>query len=64
MIQNLKTNITYYEYIRIKSNNILNYSFSSCKLNDTTCNTIPYDLLKNIHNYEVVDNKATYLIMK
>jgi len=62
-IQNLKTNITYNEYIKIKSNNIMDYSFLTYTTDDTS-NTIPSDLLANIKNYEVVDNKPTYLIMK
>jgi hypothetical protein len=71
-IQNLKTNITYNEYIRIHSNQIIDYSFSTYKTDykykydksDYTDKVIPSELLENIVNYEVVDNRATYVIMK
>ena len=62
-IQNLKTKITYNEYIRINSNQIMDYSFLTYK-SDQTDKAIPSKLLNQLDNYEVVDNKPTYTIMK
>ena len=62
-IQNLKTNITYNENIRIYSNQIIGYSFSTYK-SEYTDEANPSELLENIANYEVLNNLPTYIIMK